>query len=804
MNPVTLIEAFIAYYGVRKLKDTCTWEPWGLPVILINKGTLSLLPETGYPEDSSQTVYLLQKKVTFCCHPVSDPSTNVNEAEVFFLILKPQALMSLTADDSLLCQDYSRRSPDFWLKLQQELQQFFSISLPLHPPVDFFSDCDHQFWTGIPLSSALSMADALLRILKLLAGTDACDPLISSPVTAGSFHLYQEIQHYLNQSCYKTAGLPDREVFRLSLSQTASHFHITPQYLGKLIRQNTNMTFLQYCNYLKQQRDSQIQKYSRVTPCPGVPIVNTFPVPLSEPASPLCTEDSREVLSVNLNFSNICPDSWKKLINLGYAADLQNLQLEDTLRQVQDKIGFSYGRICRILDLVMSFQIEKRRILDYSQAFSLLDLLIANHMTPFLELGNKIFTIQETNTRSFEPENVTDSKSYYQKLFTLLPDFLRTCINHYGQEEVDSWRFEVSYMYTSTDSDHFSFVQYLQAFQRIKEIILSYSSKCQIGGPGYNRWDHPDQIYRTLKLMKSYHAMPDFLTVYSYPIDWVSDSSRSISKDPDTGMKRLALFMKAVNQTCPQIPVWVSEFNSNLSSRNYINDSEYQATALAKTLITALNSGVQAMGYYLLSDAHLRYSDSMQFLFGGWGLYTDSGLPKASCHCYNLLSLLGRYLVKSGENFLITANSRSSFQLLFNQYLHLKDPFLSSNATPLDLMHPELVFYEKNPREYQLLLRGATAGTYIIREYTIDQQHSNLFWNWQSAHTLSTPPGWLIRDFLQLSSLTPRIFLQELAPNEDFVFSILLSQPEVRFYSVELYASNTASEPDSEKGVFYE
>ena len=50
----------------------------------------------------------------------------------------------------------------------------------------------------------------------------------------------------------------------------------------------------------------------------------------------------------------------------------------------------------------------------------------------------------------------------------------------------------------------------------------------------------------------------------------------------------------------PDTEIWVTEFNSNLSSRNSLNDSEYQAAYLAKEDPSSADAlRISAMGYYL-------------------------------------------------------------------------------------------------------------------------------------------------------------------------------------------------------------
>ena len=98
----------------------------------------------------------------------------------------------------------------------------------------------------------------------------------------------------------------------------------------------------------------------------------------------------------------------------------------------------------RITDLITTVRIQGNSYYNFSAVFSLLDALISHGITPFLELGNKSFMIQETTVLSYTPVSPTDSREYYQELLRILPDFARACINHFGQSSFDSWYFEIS------------------------------------------------------------------------------------------------------------------------------------------------------------------------------------------------------------------------------------------------------------------------------------------------------------------------------------------------------------------------
>ena len=483
---------------------------------------------------------------------------------------------------------------------------------------------------------------------------------------------------------------------------------------------------------------------------------------------------------------------FRRLINLGYAANLRNLDLDSALNRIQKEIGFTFGRICRITDLIRSGTVCGQSYYDFSPVFALLDSLIAHNMTPFLELGNKSFLIQETTTLSYTPVSPTDTREYYTQLLIILPEFAKACINHYGQARFDEWYFEISYMYTDDAArERFGLVQYASMFRKIYSVLRSFSPSCRIGGPGFNDWSDPARIRQMVKLMSSQDFTPDFYSAYIYPVVKDSQGSLSISEDPDTGISRIRTFAETVRSADADRELWITEFNSNLSSRSFLNDSPYQAVYIVRMMAGALQLGISALGYYLLSDAPLRYLDSLDFLFGGWGLLSDRGIPKPSFHAYRMLDMLGHYLIRSSENCIITANSRGSFQLLVFRYRHPGGVWLHSNVTKEDLALPQAVFGQSGADRFRISVEDVLKGTYLVKEYRIADGHADLYSAWRSLDFLYPPNAVTLQELALKSALIPRIRVCRLSEGEPFVTEITLSGTELRFVSVELYTSHT-------------
>ena len=721
-----------------------------------------------------------------------DRFTVSSESSFGLLRLRPEAVLSLTGR----------------IRLFRNILSDYNAAAILHIRQGFEELLDMTEGSSF-VSGRLGKTSCVLRILQLLIDAGLPDESVPEPLVPLSprrLALYRSL----------AACIRERGTNRIHQAEAAELLGITPQYLGHFVKEATGMTFREFSLALNEERKLLISSFQKDEIRPGagrqasfsgdeVPALPSYPgdevpaLPSYPDRGGYRTAAGSEAppfrstgVYAKINPVHELPLFFRRLINLGYAANLRNLDLDSALNRIQKEIGFTFGRICRITDLIRSGTVCGQSYYDFSPVFALLDSLIAHNMTPFLELGNKSFLIQETTTLSYTPVSPTDTREYYTQLLIILPEFAKACINHYGQARFDEWYFEISYMYTDDAArERFGLVQYASMFRKIYSVLRSFSPSCRIGGPGFNDWSDPARIRQMVKLMSSQDFTPDFYSAYIYPVVKDSQGSLSISEDPDTGISRIRTFAETVRSADADRELWITEFNSNLSSRSFLNDSPYQAVYIVRMMAGALQLGISALGYYLLSDAPLRYLDSLDFLFGGWGLLSDRGIPKPSFHAYRMLDMLGHYLIRSSENCIITANSRGSFQLLVFRYRHPGGVWLHSNVTKEDLALPQAVFGQSGADRFRISVEDVLKGTYLVKEYRIADGHADLYSAWRSLDFLYPPNAVTLQELALKSALIPRIRVCRLSEGEPFVTEITLSGTELRFVSVELYTSHT-------------
>lgn len=618
----------------------------------------------------------------------------------------------------------------------------------------------------------------------------------------------------------------------ISLSFVSEYFSVSPQYMAGIIKKATGCSFNKYLSSIRMFKGMTYYKYTTLSvekieknlyikdkakfENQIISLKRTKEIFLLKPQN-FSVLNKATSLTYIFNYnptgknklhnvtdnkiyvqeskSAYLPPVWKQIINLGYAVYFDNVQTFNQLIILQKKIGFQYGRICRIFDLISSYQSDKQIIYDYNRIFRILDVLIENNMYPFIELGNKRLRIQLNIQNTLIPDVPAGHQEYFEYLLNTLPGFICSCINRYGYNSISHWRFEVSAPeYESADINvNFSLTKYIYYFSKIKSCIQNYAPQCQVGGPGFNNWDSPDIFENLLDFLEINKAMPDFLTAYMYPLDKES-SSMMISSNQNLLENRMKMLQKAIANRNLQIELWITEFNSNLSSRNFINDSSYQATFIAKTMLAAIRQKIYGLGYYLMSDVPLRYADTIEFLFGGWGLFTDNSIPKPSLHALYMFSMLGTSLEKLSDKYIVTSKPDKSFQILLYHYEHLSHEYRQNNITLEDFVYPEKVFIKNNADSWEIIFYGLKNGYYLIKEYSVTPNQGNILHQWNNLHYITPIREEDQRLIESLSSITPKLYCIKVTQDIPLTMNYILSRQNVKLITLEFFNSIDGSE----------
>lgn len=670
-------------------------------------------------------------------------------------------------------------------------------------------------------------SDSCFRILRSFLALD--EEYLQSRLSESAFSSPRQMQFFRDIVLYISAHYRED----LSLNSISREFQVTPQYFASFLKKQTGTTFHQY---LQDVRIRKAKLYARYTALDEDAIAfrvhlakipdlrdsqKLFPgtagkqpqennagrIPGSNIAeervfSMLSQKSSRKTavrktitaakekeIQADVRRFRSFHSPWNEIINLGYASDFLKSNYTDFLDRSHRDFNIRYGRICRLFDLISYTAFHGKTQSNFNLLFHVLDQIIECGMLPHIELSNKLFRIQLDQTAAIPVNEAHGTIRYFEELVSLMPDFVRACINHFGPESFSKWQFEFSYSLDDLHdvAEELSPYTYIQYFRKIQDIIKQYSPSTRIGAPGFNSWDNPQRFIELLKIFESNDAVPDFATAYIYPMTRGNypDSSLVISSDEAIVEKRIHLLSSSLRISFPGLELWITEFNSNLSSRNIINDSCYQASYLVKHMTASINTGCHAIGYYMLPDRPLRFSDNLDLLFGGWGLITENDIPKPSWHALHMLSLLGEQIVKIDRNVVVTRHNSMSYQCLLYHYEHLRPDAANRNLTREDFELPESIFQESPEENITLRLNGISPGSYLIKELIVNSSRANILHEWRQTGYRNLEGYYNVRALRRRSEMIPEITTVEVNEEETLTRTIFLRYNEVHLLLID-------------------
>ena len=124
-----------------------------------------------------------------------------------------------------------------------------------------------------------------------------------------------------------------------------------------------------------------------------------------------------------------------------------------------------------------------------------------------------------------------------------------------------------------------------------------------------------------------------------------------------------------------------------------------------------------------------------KLFFGGLGLYTINGIPKASYYAYTLLNQLGNQFLGRGDGYFVTKKN-NSYQIMLYNYKHFN--YLYANGERFDMTENDryTVFADAEPVAIGLTLSDIEPGEYKISETYVNRTHGSAYDQWTDMGSL--------------------------------------------------------------------
>lgn len=430
--------------------------------------------------------------------------------------------------------------------------------------------------------------------------------------------------------------------------------------------------------------------------------------------------------------------NWMEMINLGRASDLTKAKVQEQVLFLRDTLGFRYVRFWSLFNNEMELRPEHQtNVINFDRVDEVLDFLVYHNLIPFIELGDKPKHISRTATDAVYFEEGKLIFSNPKEFESVLTRFMHHVITRYRLEEVRKWRFECW-------MDHRIYpdgepVPYFEVFNSTSRVIHSILPDAMVGGCGMKCNDQ--EMGAFLKGWKLQPCQPDFFSIMSYPYEPSEDVDgvlryTQLSTDSQFLKRQLQNTKRLMLDAGMDMPVYITEWNCTISSRNYLNDTCYKGAYLLKNIIDLLGE-VDVLGYWAASDLVSTYYDSQNILNGCPGLLSKDNICKSAYYAYRFLRRMGDYLVEAGENYLITTSGHFSYYIICLNHRPLDYRYYRKpeNAHSVEEI---LALTQSNPSiRMKFHLDNLPDDRYIIKTSVISPHYGSVLDEWMRLNTMT-------------------------------------------------------------------
>ena len=437
--------------------------------------------------------------------------------------------------------------------------------------------------------------------------------------------------------------------------------------------------------------------------------------------------------------------SWRDMIGVTSAAALLLSDVQEILRRVQQDICFRMIKFNGILSEELHVYSENAAgepIYSFAFVDKVFDFLLSVGLRPFVQLGFMPESLAKTRKRLFgylvsEPDSL-------EKWSGLVSALIRHLQERYGQETLRSWRFSVWHQPDTTEAMYgFSSDEAFYAFYRETWLAVKRcDSALSFGAPStyYLLQDGHENWYLPFwRWCRKNGCLPDFFNFHYY--DLILDTgdsgqeafgfTRAMSlRDKPDGFGRFVsqVLSERRRLSAEDRPIFLTEWNNTPSQQDLLNDTCFKSCYIVKGILENYDR-LDSFAYWSLTDWMGEAPQPKEMFFGGLGLFTANGIPKAGYYAFTLLRKLGATLLGRGEGWFVTKQG-DSFQVLLYNYRHFSHLYAMGERFDMTFTDRYTPFSPEQMLDVHLSIRDIKDGEYMVTETAINRRFGSSFDQW--------------------------------------------------------------------------
>lgn len=469
---------------------------------------------------------------------------------------------------------------------------------------------------------------------------------------------------------------------------------------------------------------------------------------INDISSNVTTPTADRIIDFSVSGSTIhLINTWKKMMTVGRASDVLISDVHQMLTQLQLAVGFEYIKLCGVFSDDLHVYTEMPNdspVYSFSYLDKILDFVTDNNLKPWIQLSYMPEKLAKYPNKRLFGSNVSQPNSV-ASWCQLVLEFLRHIAARYGLDVIKTWKFGL-WNQPNTDNNLFGFSKEQDFFEFYKETYICLKGFCNdlefclpptfyIVSDEYENW-----YLHFLDWCRSNGCVPDSLSFTYYDTKLMNTNNHtkesfgfvytmSLSESPD-GLKDFVMQVLRERRQLKlgNMPIYLSEWNNTPSQQDLLNDTCYKSCYIVKNILENYDR-LSSFTYQALTDLMADAALPNKLFFGGLGLFTTNGIPKASYNAYTLLQQLGDEFLGRGDGYFITRKD-TSYQIMLYNYQHFN--YLYANGERFDMTETDryTVFTDSEPVTVKCKLSDIPEGHYKVSDTYINRSHGSSFDQW--------------------------------------------------------------------------
>lgn len=488
--------------------------------------------------------------------------------------------------------------------------------------------------------------------------------------------------------------------------------------------------------------------------------------------------------------------TWRNLLGVTSAEALLYEDVRNVLRTVQEQVGFRYIKFNGVFsdDIhIYSLSPSGQERYSFSYADKAFDFLRSIRLKPMVQLTFMPEALAKYPQKRLFGYLVSEPANL-DRWIRLVKALIQHLIDRYGKDEVRTWKFSIwdqpdNMFGFSKDEDFFEF------FRRTYHAVKQCDQALQVGAPAtfyIMRVGHRNWYLDFWSWCRKNRCTPDYLNFHYYDTTLLESGStgREAFGFPDTMMLRDTPdgLNDFVNQVCAEQkalperpPIYLTEWNNTPSQQDLLNDTCFKSCYVVKGILENYDR-LDSFGYWSVIDWMGEAHEPKEMFFGGLGMFTAQGVPKACFYAFTLLRQLGDQFLGRGEGWFAT-KSEDGYQLILYNYRHFSYLYAVGERFDMTFRERYTPFAPEQTLDMHITLENIKSGKYFVKETILNRKSGSSFDLWNAMGAVEPDSGEDIEYLIRRSIPDRNMYTTETVRNT-LEIDAMLDMLEVRLVTL--------------------